>query len=48
MKAVETIVHLRREEPQRLKTMVPAHVWALVEPYGLVPTAGEGAAAPPA
>ena len=47
MKAVETIVHLRREEPQRIKTMVPAHVWALVEPYGLVPAAGERAAAPP-
>ena len=37
MKAVETIVHLRREHPGRLKNMVPAHVWALVEPYGLKP-----------
>jgi coenzyme F420 hydrogenase subunit beta len=37
MKAVETIVHLRREMPRRLKSMVPAHVWALMKPYGLTP-----------
>ena len=36
MKAVETIVHLRREQPRRVKHMVPAHVWSLVKPYGLV------------
>jgi coenzyme F420 hydrogenase subunit beta len=36
MKAVETIIHLRREEPRRVKSMVPDHVWALVEPYGLI------------
>jgi coenzyme F420 hydrogenase subunit beta len=41
MKAIETIIHLRREEPRRLKSMVPAHVWKLVEPYGLTPTPGE-------
>jgi coenzyme F420 hydrogenase subunit beta len=41
MKAVETIVHLRREAPRRLKSMVPAHVWTLVEPYGLAPKDGE-------
>ena len=41
MKAVETIVHLRREHPERLKNMVPAHVWALVEPYGLKPGTAE-------
>jgi coenzyme F420 hydrogenase subunit beta len=35
MKAVETIVHLRRELPGRIKNMVPAHVWKLVRPYGL-------------
>jgi coenzyme F420 hydrogenase subunit beta len=35
MKAVETIVHLRREHPRRMKHMVPAHVWKLVAPYGL-------------
>ena len=41
MKAVETIVHLRREHPARMKNMVPPHVWTLVEPYGLTPDAGE-------
>nr|WP_294554649.1 Coenzyme F420 hydrogenase/dehydrogenase, beta subunit C-terminal domain [uncultured Rhodopila sp.] len=35
MKAVETVLHLRRAYPKRLKTMVPEHVWALVRPYGL-------------
>ncbi|WP_291298264.1 Coenzyme F420 hydrogenase/dehydrogenase, beta subunit C-terminal domain [Elioraea sp.] len=35
MKAVETVVHLRREKPARMKHMIPAHVWALVRPYGL-------------
>jgi coenzyme F420 hydrogenase subunit beta len=35
MKAVETVLHLRRAYPRRLRTMVPAHVWALVKPYGL-------------
>lgn len=37
MKAVETVLHLRRAAPRRMKSMVPAHVWALVEPYGLKP-----------
>ncbi|MEO8010037.1 MAG: Coenzyme F420 hydrogenase/dehydrogenase, beta subunit C-terminal domain [Dokdonella sp.] len=41
MKAVETVLHLRRAEPQRMKSMIPAHVWKLVEPYGLVPDADE-------
>jgi coenzyme F420 hydrogenase subunit beta len=41
MKAVETVVHLRREQPRRLRSMVPAHVWALVAPYGVTPTADE-------
>ncbi|MCU0984432.1 MAG: Coenzyme F420 hydrogenase/dehydrogenase, beta subunit C-terminal domain [Acetobacteraceae bacterium] len=35
MKAVETVVHLRREKPARMKHMIPAHVWDLVRPYGL-------------
>jgi coenzyme F420 hydrogenase subunit beta len=35
MKAVETVLHLRRAYPKRLRTMVPDHVWALVKPYGL-------------
>jgi coenzyme F420 hydrogenase subunit beta len=41
MKAVETVIHLRREKPRRLRTMVPAHVWSLVKPYGLTPEPGE-------
>ncbi len=41
MKAIETIIHLRREEPARLKSMVPRHVWDLVRPYGLTPSASE-------
>ena len=41
MKAVETVLHLRRQLPRRLRTMVPPHIWALVEPYGLHPTADE-------
>ena len=39
MKAVETIVHLRREMPAKMKNMVPGHVWDLVRPYGLTPAA---------
>ncbi len=35
MKAVETVIHLRRLHPKRLRTMVPDHIWALVKPYGL-------------
>jgi coenzyme F420 hydrogenase subunit beta len=41
MKAAETVVHLRREHPNRLRNMVPRHVWALVAPYGLAPHPGE-------
>jgi len=41
MKAAETVIHLRREAPERVKHMVPAHVWRLVEPYGLKPQPGE-------
>jgi coenzyme F420 hydrogenase subunit beta len=46
MKAVETVIHLRREEPKSVKNMVPPHVWKLVEPYGLSPAPGETAATP--
>ncbi len=35
MKAVETVIHLRRAYPKRLRNMVPDHVWKLVDPYGL-------------
>ncbi|MEO1034603.1 MAG: Coenzyme F420 hydrogenase/dehydrogenase, beta subunit C-terminal domain [Pseudomonadota bacterium] len=41
MKAVETVLHLRRQLPKRLKSMVPAHVWALTKAYGLVPADAE-------
>ena len=37
MKAAETVLHLRRAHPARLKNMVPAHVWALVAGYGILP-----------
>jgi len=35
MKAVETVIHLRRLHPRRVRHLVPEHVWKLVEPYGL-------------
>ena len=41
MKAVETILHLRRHAPKRMRRMVPDHVWRLVAPYGVKPQAGE-------
>jgi coenzyme F420 hydrogenase subunit beta len=37
MKAVESVVHLRREQAAKMKNMLPAHVWQLVQPYGLTP-----------
>ena len=41
MKAVETILHLRRERPAMMKNMIPDHVWRLVRPYGILPKEGE-------
>jgi coenzyme F420 hydrogenase subunit beta len=41
MKAVETVLHLRRAEPRRMKSMIPGHVWRLVAPYGLTPATSE-------
>ena len=41
MKALETVLHLRRSYPKRMRHMIPAHVWRLVEPYGLKPEPGE-------
>jgi coenzyme F420 hydrogenase subunit beta len=35
MKACETVVHLRREEPARAPYMIPNHVWDIVKPYGI-------------
>jgi coenzyme F420 hydrogenase subunit beta len=41
MKAAETVLHLRRSLPRRMRYMVPPHVWALVGPYGLAPAPDE-------
>lgn len=41
MKAAETVLHLRRAIPRRMKTMIPAHIWALTAPYDLKPEPGE-------
>lgn len=41
MKAVETVLHLRRAFPARIKNMVPAHIWRIVAKYGLTPTPDE-------
>jgi coenzyme F420 hydrogenase subunit beta len=41
MKAIETVLHLRRQFPRRVKNMVPAHVWSLVKPYGIEPEQDE-------
>jgi coenzyme F420 hydrogenase subunit beta len=46
MKAIETVIHLRREQPARIKSMVPAHIWPLVAPYGLTAQPGETASKP--
>lgn len=41
MKAIETVLHLRRSAPARMKSMIPHHVWELVRRYGLEPLPGE-------
>ena len=41
MKAAETVIHLRRERRRRVKSMVPAHIWALLAPYGVKRGHGE-------
>ena len=41
MKAIETVMHLRRAHPARIKNMVPDHVWRVAARYGLVPGPGE-------
>jgi coenzyme F420 hydrogenase subunit beta len=41
MKAIETVLHLRRAYPARVKNMVPPHVWRVAARYGLVPGADE-------
>lgn len=42
MKAAETLLHLAREAPRRLKSMVPTHVWALMAPYDVGGTSRSG------
>ena len=41
MKAIETVLHLRREMPKKMKNMVPPHVWKLTKLYGLTPEDNE-------
>lgn len=41
MKAAETILHLRRAAPAKMKNMIPQHVWAIAKPYGLEPKDAE-------
>ncbi len=41
MKAIETVLHLRRQRPRRIRHMIPPHVWDLVQPYGLHAQRGE-------
>ncbi len=41
MKAIESILHLRRELPSRMKNMIPNHIWSLARAYDLKPTEGE-------
>jgi coenzyme F420 hydrogenase subunit beta len=41
MKAIETVLHLRREHPARIASMVPKHIWPLVAPYQLIPEPNE-------
>lgn len=35
MKAAECVLHLRRLHPQRMKSMVPQHIWLQLQRYGL-------------
>ena len=32
MKALETVLHLRRQHPRRMRNMVPEHVWRIEAP----------------
>ena len=41
MKAIESVLHLRREHPAKMGSMVPNHIWNLVKPYGLSPNKEE-------
>ncbi len=39
MKVIECVLHLRRDAPARIPTMLPQHVWDLAVRYGLQPSA---------
>jgi coenzyme F420 hydrogenase subunit beta len=41
MKAAETVLHLRRQKPARMRHMIPGHIWTLLEQYGITPKQGE-------
>ncbi len=41
MKAIETVLHLRRAWPAAMKNMVPPHVWRVAARYGLTPGSDE-------
>lgn len=41
MKAAETVIHLRREAPAKMKNMIPPHIWRLVAPYEISPDGSE-------
>ncbi|WP_174239053.1 Coenzyme F420 hydrogenase/dehydrogenase, beta subunit C-terminal domain [Roseobacter cerasinus] len=41
MKAAETILHLRRAAPAKMKNMIPQHVWDIAAPYELRPAPEE-------
>uniref|UniRef100_UPI003F6F3136 Coenzyme F420 hydrogenase/dehydrogenase, beta subunit C-terminal domain n=1 Tax=Polymorphobacter sp. TaxID=1909290 RepID=UPI003F6F3136 len=41
MKALETVLFLRRQRPGMMKNMIPPHVWTLAARYGLAPEDGE-------
>ncbi|SMY08337.1 Coenzyme F420 hydrogenase/dehydrogenase, beta subunit C-terminal domain [Flavimaricola marinus] len=47
MKAVETVLHLRRSGRAKMKNMVPDHVWALARAYDLAAEPGERPAQSP-
>lgn len=43
MKAIESVIHLQREQPRRARHMLPSHVLALAGRYGLAMSSGDPA-----
>ncbi|EED35174.1 putative coenzyme F420 hydrogenase beta subunit [Luminiphilus syltensis NOR5-1B] len=41
MKAAESVLHLRREAPKRMRHMLPDYIWTLTAPYDITPEPGE-------